>query len=331
MLFRAFVFFAFSASALAHNPIFFDDADLFIGDAAVSHAVYGCVSRHENHTVNARFKKVGTVKRVQLLASIIESARRRSSLVLFVDDLRYDGCAGASEHDGHSHATKVVGTDFWEPFTQSGYEYRQCVPEGVLTTKKYETATIVVTSTSDECVRYSLSVGIEETWNFEQTILMDLIIARVHAWAGDYFVLSTAVTFSVLAVIIIAFHVYSSKTFRGVFIAVSLSALVTSYINRFVFQMVFNVSRLRSPEGETFANVINFCLSMLAHLFLIMAHVVLLKGYASQASPVFSTAGRRILAYFILAFVTLNIGIVGVQTFYVAPAALVLAMLVDLI
>ena len=248
-----------------------------------------------------------------------------------MDDRRYDGCEGAHDGDGHSHATKVVGTDFWEPFTQSGYEYRQCLPEGVLSTQKYETAKIVVTSASDECVRYSLSVGIDEVWNFEQTFLMDLIIARVHVWAGDYFVLSTVATFSVLAVMTIAFHAYFCQTFRGVFIAVSLSALVTSYINRFVFQMVFNILRLRSPEGETFANVINFCLSMPVHILLIMAHVVLLKGYAPKASPVFSTAGRRILAYFILAFVTLNIGILGVQTFYVAPAALVLAMLVDLV
>ena len=95
--------------------------------------------------------------------------------------------------------------------------------------------------------------------------------------------------------------------------------------------MVFNVLHLRSPEGETFANVYNFCLSVPAHLLLVAAHVVLLKGYEDRAPPAFSTAGRRILAYFILAFVTLNIGILGVQTFYVSPAALVLAMLVDLV
>lgn len=330
-MFRFCLFLCVLTGALAHNPVFYEDGEIFIGNAKVSHAVYGCVSRGQNHTVTARFKKKGTEKRIQLLASATESPKRRRSLVLYVDDRRYDGCEGAHDGDGHSHATKVVGTDFWEPFTQSGYEYRQCLPEGVLSTQKYQTAKIVVTSAAEDCVRYSLSVGVDETWGLEQTFLMDIIIARVHQWAGEYYVPSTVATFTVFAAITVGAHAYFCQTFRGAFVALSLSALITSYLNRFVFQMVFNVLHLRSPEGETFANVYNFCLSVPAHLLLVAAHVVLLKGYEDRAPPAFSTAGRRILAYFILAFVTLNIGILGVQTFYVSPAALVLAMLVDLI
>ena len=191
---RALFFFAFLIPLVsAHKAVFVRNAYAVVLDGSVSYAAYGCVKNGERHTVIVHYPDAGTEKRVQMLASITEKAARRASLRLEVDNTTRVGCQDSTHHD--SHGTKAMGTQFWESFTQTGYEYRQCVPEGERTSEANAVTVAHVSTDATSCVRYSLGVGVEEVFGWSDILGMDITIARVHVWAGQYYFVSTAVTF----------------------------------------------------------------------------------------------------------------------------------------
>lgn len=322
----SFVFCLLTASvASAHRAVFVRNAHAVVADGTVSHAVYGCVKSGEPHTVIVHYPDADTEKNVQLLASITESGSRRASMRLEVDNATRVGCEDSSHHD--SHGTRAMGTQFWESFTQTGYEYRQCVPEGERTLAPHAVTVARVTTEATSCVRYSLGVGTEETFGWSDVLAMDLTIARVHLWAGEYYVVSTAVTFFCLLTLsqAVVLSLAPVVTVELVFVVTALAAACTSLLNRVLWQVVFNIERLApDPEGQGGAVGMTFG-SLFAHGLLI-ACLVYLADWSVRYPRATRRHGASKYPAMVGALVLSSLGILGVQTLYVATACVLVAL-----
>lgn len=319
--------FFFLPLVAAHKALFVENAYAFIPDGTVSYAAYGCVKRGERHTIVVHYPKADTKKNIQLLASITEKRARRNSLRLEVDNVTRVGCQESPSH-GHSHGPKAVGTQFWESFTQTGYEYRQCVGEEERTIEPNAVTLAHVATDAKSCVRYSLGVGVDEVFGWSDVLSMDITIARVHAWAGEYYFVSTAVTFFCLLTLSqsVVLSLAQTVTVELVFIVTALSATCTSLVNRVLWQVVFNIELLGpDPEGQGGAIGMTFA-SFFAHGTLIACLV-----YLADWSVRFPSATRRFgtskYPVMFAALLLSLLGILGVQTFYLAPLCVVIAAL----
>lgn len=325
--------------ASAHKPIFAGGDSLsIVEDGDVSHVVYGCVKKGENHTVDVHFPKAGTEKRIQLLSSITEQKNRRRSLSLTVDGTYYPGCnVTASSHSHgsrseHSHGVKALGTHFWEPFTQTGLEFLQCVPEGLFTNISDEIVKIRVSAEETSCVRFALSVGTKETMSAADFFGMDVTIARAHLWAGPlYYYLCYFISLGVLSATVVAVCFFTKGrrlTFELFFVALALAFVLTSFANRIILQPAVNISKLSDPEGEASGAGMTVA-SAFVHLLFAGLLFFLVARLGVKVRGDVCCADNWCL-YFSLIFFLLFCGILGVQTFYFAPGFLFLALLTNL-